>query len=93
MAPVSPGAQKLLVRPWLGDDFSESTTAIRLLRELGATAMDEQLKEFHRIICPDLSLRDFVIVYKDAGPFLEISLRGVSDLRFADKNGCGPQRK
>ena len=45
----------------LDDEYSESTKAISLLRQLNATATDQELKECHRIICPDLSLRDFVM--------------------------------
>ena len=45
----------------LDDEYSESTKAISLLKQLDATATDQELKECHRNICPDLSLRDFVM--------------------------------
>ena len=45
----------------LDDEYSESTKAISLLKQLDATATDQDLKECHRNICPDLSLRDFVM--------------------------------
>ena len=47
------------------DEYSKSTKAIRLLKELDTTAMDQQLNECHQVICPDLILKDFVIEYKN----------------------------
>ena len=50
----------------LDDEFSENTKSIRVLKELDATAMDQELRKCHQVICPDLSLRDFVMEYMEA---------------------------
>ena len=39
---------------------------MRPLMELNATATDQQLKECHRLTCPNLNLRDFIVEHKDA---------------------------
>ena len=49
----------------LDDEYSESTKALSLLRQLDAKALDQEIKECHRIICPDLSLGYFVMKYKE----------------------------
>ena len=36
------------------------------LRKLNRDVKKEKLNECHKVICPDLSLRDFVSEYKDA---------------------------
>ena len=50
----------------LDDGYFESTKAISLLKQLDPRATGHDLKECHRIICPDLSLRDLVMEYEEA---------------------------
>ena len=50
--------------PHESSGLGERTQFCRMLRELDRDITDEKLNECHTMICPDLSLRDFVSEYK-----------------------------